>query len=108
MSPLTCTECHGSGIVSSFRICPKPGPVDAPCQRCEGKGYLTSERHALLEAARRTREARNMRDLSLFECAKALGLKSRELSDAEHARLEFDRTLRIYGHVLELPRRLQA
>lgn len=82
---MKCPDCSGEGRVFAHI---NRGPAGSSfgwlnCIRCKATGVVPDEQAAWIEAGKRMRADRLSRDLSLFEEAKRLGIRSSELSAIE-------------------------
>lgn len=84
----TCAHCSGTGYVETRGfLCGRgrcrTGAIRIRCSRCGGTGEENRERDKWREGGMRMREERRLRDETLSEAARRLGLRVTELSDME-------------------------
>ena len=86
----TCPACTGrKGSVALVMLAGK-GCEERwmACFLCKGEGVVTPEKLSWVQRGHAMTEARQARDMSLFEEAKRLGISRVELSQMEHGQIE--------------------
>ena len=92
---MTCSRCGGTKVVQGY-ACPGFKPYERPCPLCGGSGALDADQVRWLEAGEGLRAARLLRDLSLRECARWMGVTPAALSDAEHGGMAAESMERLF------------
>jgi DnaJ-class molecular chaperone len=87
----TCPGCSGTGEVYMHVHSSLPGQSGyrmGHCSTCCGSGTVSVVRRVRMAEGARRREDRKVRNLSLREEAKRLGITAKELADIEAGRVE--------------------
>lgn len=84
---MKCPHCNGAGIVNIvWRGLPEAAGDVADCACCDGRGTVSADRLARIDAGRAMREDRMARGVSLAEEARRRGISRRAMSDMEWGR----------------------
>ena len=104
---MTCSRCGGTKVVQGY-ACPGFKPYERPCPMCGGAGALDADHVRWLEAGEALRAARVLRDLSLRECARWMGVTPVSLSGAEHGDMTAMGTKRRFDQLADKERGRQV